>query len=495
MTTGLAARLRRSPLGRLWRQMAPQDSLTRRWFRHAFCLIVLFLLVLLVLFCVMLRYYYYEGVRSALESRAELYQRTLELSDDGETMAWGQRSREFIAYFTDKDKMELQILTAKGQILLSSTGFVPPKEGIVPDFTAALTAENGRGEWRGRNSAGEPVMAMTVLETDSTGVTIGALRYVVSLTAVNRQIGFLSLLLFCLILLIICFVSLSGSYFISSIVAPVTAIGRTARRIAMGEYDARLEKKHDDEIGELCDTINFMAGEIRTAEKLKNEFISSVSHELRTPLTAIKGWSETLLAAPQDAELVAQGLSVIGSEAQRLSGIVEELLDFSRMESGHIALRIERLDVLAELEETVFLFRDRAARAGVTLEYCETEGLPPVRGDAARLKQVFVNLLDNAVKYTRPGDRIRVEAAALPTGVQVVVSDTGIGIAPEELPRIRQKFYQIDSAVSGSGIGLAMVDEILRLHGGSLEIDSEPGVGTTMTVLLPREERMIQYGE
>ena len=257
----------------------------------------------------------------------------------------------------------------------------------------------------------------------------------------------------------------------------------------MGEYDVRLDKRYDDEIGELCDTVNFMAGEIAAAERMKNEFISSISHELRTPLTAIKGWSETLQTAADDRELVEQGLAVIGSEAQRLTGIVEELLDFSRMESGHMVLRQQRLDVAMLLEEAVFLFRDRAARSGITLEYRSPygrkNGLPSVMGDPDRLKQVFINLLDNAVKYSRTGDRIRVEAATLPAGVQVVISDTGVGISAEELPRIRQKFYQTDSSASGAGLGLALAQEILQLHGGRLEIDSELGVGTAVTVLLP----------
>ena len=194
-------------------------------------------------------------------------------------------------------------------------------------------------------------------------------------------------------------------------------------------------------------------------------------------------------AAPEDRELVSQGLAVIGKEATRLSGLVEELLDFSRMESGRITLRLGRLSVSAELEEAVLLFRDRAARAGIRLEYCPCENLPPVTGDADRIKQVLVNILDNAVKYSRAGDRIRVEAAALPNAVQIVISDTGIGIDEDKLAKVTQKFYQTDSNNPGSGIGLAVADEIVRLHNGQMEIDSEPNVGTAVTVLLPTEER------
>ena len=463
-----------------------RNSLTRRWIRNAFGIIVVFLLLLEGAFAFMLRYYYYQSVQSALESRAELYRRTLELSESTESQTWQARSRDLIAHFTDKDKMELQVLDAKGSVLLSSTGFVPM---LAQGRGKAQALASGNRLWQGHNEAGEPIMALTVDETDTTGVRIGALRYVVSLRMVNRQIWLLSLVIFGFIMLVVFFVSLSGSYFIRSIVNPVTAIGRTAHRIAMGEYDARLEKRYDDEIGDLCDTINFMAKEIGATEKMKNEFLSSVSHELRTPLTAIKGWSETLQTAPEDRELVSRGLAVIGKEAERLSGLVEELLDFSRMESGHIVLKRQRLDVLAELEEAVFLFRDRTTRAGLSLEYSGGEELLPVMGDPARLRQVFVNLLDNAVKYTPRGGRIRVEAAQLPGRVQVVISDTGVGIAPEELPRVRQKFYQTDPANPGSGIGLALVDEIVRLHGGRMEMDSEPGVGTAVTVLLPVAEQ------
>ncbi len=461
-----------------------RNSLTRRWLTHVFVVVVVFLLVLQVLFTLMLRYYYYQSVQTALDSRAALYQRTMEMTAVTETTNWDTGSRELIAYFTDKDKMELQVLGVNGKVLLSSNGFVPD-EAITPmDFRLALESEDGEGRWRG-NVQGEQTMALTVLQRDASGQLVGALRYVVSLTLVNRQVLLLSLLLFGFILLIVFFVSLSGLYFVNSIINPVVAVSHTARRIAMGEYDVRLDKHHDDEIGRLCDAINYMAEEIGAAEQVKNEFISSVSHELRTPLTAIQGWSETMQAAPEDGELATQGLAIIGKEAARLSGLVEELLDFSRMESGRITLKLTELDVLAELEETVMLFRDRAARAGVRLEYCPCDTLPSVMGDADRIKQVLVNILDNAVKYSRPDDRVRVEAAAMPCGVQIVISDTGIGIEEEKLAKVREKFYQTDPGNPGSGIGLALADEIVRLHNGQLEIDSEFGVGTAVTVTLP----------
>ena len=263
-------------------------------------------------------------------------------------------------------------------------------------------------------------------------------------------------------------------------------INRAARQIALGDYDSRIEKKTNDEIGELCDTINYMAGEISAAERMKNDFISSVSHELRTPLTAIKGWAETLRqGGASDQELTEKGLDVIIGEAERLSGIVEELLDFSRMQGGHLVMRFGRTDILAELSEAVFLFRDRAVREGIELLYIEPEALPPVLGDPARLKQVFINIIENAIKYTNRGGLIRVETAEMGAHVQIVISDTGVGISKEDLPNIKNKFYKANKTRPGSGIGLALADEIVRRHKGRLDIDSEEGVGTTVTILLP----------
>ena len=171
-------------------------------------------------------------------------------------------------------------------------------------------------------------------------------------------------LLGCVILLLVLF---SSSYFINSIVNPVGEVGETARRIAQGDFRARLTKKNDDEIGELCDIINYMAEELGAAETMKNDFISSVSHELRTPLTAIQGWGETILSdGGEDKETLQKGMKVIISETDRLSSMVEELLDFSRMQSGRLKLILSRMDPVAELSEAVIMYTERAKRDGIS---------------------------------------------------------------------------------------------------------------------------------
>jgi signal transduction histidine kinase len=166
--------------------------------------------------------------------------------------------------------------------------------------------------------------------------------------------------------------------------------------------------------------------------------------------------------------------------------MVEELLDFSRMSSGRLKLNIEKIDILAELDEVVFAFRDRAVRSGIEILYNVPQVPAPTTADASRMRQVFINVLDNAVKYSEHGDKITVLAEMPnPSTLVVTFSDTGIGISADDLPHIKEKFYKVDSTVRGSGIGLAVVDEIIKLHNGELEVTSVHGEGTTVKITLP----------
>ena len=470
-------------------------GITRRWILNGLGVIVGLLVVFEVAFAVVIRSYYYQRVETSLYTRARSLSDRLSAevkqdSFDFESSAW-----EEVEHFQDKEreKMELQVLDAGGNVLVSSTGFRPLADEK-PDFVQALQAvqrntDEDRGVWRGRNAAGEKITAMTVLVRYSDGTICGAVRYLVSMEKVDSQILLLIAVMLLFGMAVIFFVMLSSSYFVSSILNPITEIDQAARKIALGDYDSRIEKRYDDEMGDLCDTINYMAGEISAAERMQNDFISSVSHELRTPLTAIKGWSETLRqGGAADEELMNKGLEVISSEAERLSGIVEELLDFSRMQGGHMTMRFGRMDVLAELEEAVVLFRERAKREDIDLVYIEGENLSPITGDKDRLKQVFINIIDNAIKYSNAGGRVRIEAVQMGGNVQIVISDSGVGIPKSDLPNIKNKFYKANRTRPGSGIGLALADEIIRRHKGRLEIDSEEGVGTTVTITLPTAE-------
>ena len=287
-------------------------------------------------------------------------------------------------------------------------------------------------------------------------------------------------------LAILLFVLYTSSYFMNSIIAPVGEVSRTARQIAQGDFDVRLDTHNDDEIGQLCASINNMAEELSNAEQVKNDFISSVSHELRTPLTAIRGWGETLLSDDDlDPETRRKGMQVIMGETERLSQMVEELLDFSRIQGGRMVLTRENVDLAAELSDVVLMYTERARRENKTLLYEEPEGVIIVYADRNRLRQVFINILDNAIKYSDGGDTVAVTLTTISGSAVISVADTGIGIAPEELPRVKDRFYKGKSSRRGSGIGLAVADEIINMHGGSLKLTSRKGEGTTVTITLP----------
>ena len=288
-----------------------------------------------------------------------------------------------------------------------------------------------------------------------------------------------------MVYIVIFFVALSGSYFVRSIVQPIGRIGETATKIASGDFSVRLKNEYNDEIGQLCEIINYMSDELQKADTVKNEFISQVSHELRTPLTAIKGWGETLLGAEGDKETMVRGMSVILGETDRLSGMVEELLDFSRMQSGRMTLVLSKMDIIAELVDVVIMFTERAKREGVTLHYEDTDLITPVMGDKNRLRQVMINILDNALKYCSHEGNIWVTAAEKDGYILIVVRDDGIGIPQEDLPHIKERFVKGQNSRRGTGIGLAVADEIMKMHKGYLRLESELGQGTSVTIAIP----------
>lgn len=460
-------------------------GITKRWLLNSLGVILILIVALVFSLSYAIQNYIYYGIQQAINGRAgEL---TNVFSD------YGQRSsqdfltaaRNYVENFPNKESMELMVFNSEGHIITTSIGFAPDQSQPMPDYQQALADANGYGTWTGRLTSGEKVMAVTRVIHNDAGSVVGGVRYVVSLEEADKQIGMVVGILILAGIVILLFISTSSYYFMKSILTPIKEIGATARRIAQGDFKARIEKSNDDEIGQLCDTINDMAVELGAAEKMKNDFISSVSHELRTPLTAIKGWAETMQGGGMDDETFDKGMSVIIRESERLSGIVEELLDFSRMQSGRMTLTMDKIDILAELGEAVYMFSERAKSEHKYLLYEEPRMLSPVLGDINRLRQVFVNILDNALKYTDEGGTISVVASEENGYIRVAISDNGCGIPPEHLPNVKKKFYKANQTVRGSGIGLALADEIMRLHSGSLEIESHENVGTVVTIRIP----------
>ena len=465
-------------------------GLARRWFTNSLGIIFLVVVTLIASLSFVVKNYVYNGIQSALNGRSDELTNVFSSYGRKSSAEFLSAAREYVEGFPNKEHMELMVISQSGHIVTTSTGFAPDQTQAMPDCEAAFSAAGDYGTWTGRLKTGERVMAVTRVIRDESGTPVGAIRYVVSLSEADRQISIVIITLFAVGAVILLFVFLSGRYFVRSILMPIRRISATAKLIAQGDFNARIEKVNNDEIGDLCDTINDMAGELGQSEKMKNDFISSVSHELRTPLTAIKGWAETLQTGETDPKTFSRGMEVIVGETERLSGIVEELLDFSRMQSGRMTLTMDKIDLLAELGAAVYMFSERAKREGKFLIYDEPPMLPPVLGDVNRLRQVFVNVLDNALKYTKEGGTINVAADEEAGFIRVVIADDGCGIPAEHLPNIKKKFYKANQTVRGSGIGLAIADEIMTLHSGSLEVESHENVGTAVTIRIPTYRKL-----
>ena len=460
-------------------------SITWRWVRGSLLPTILVLLIAESIFGFYIASYYYSGVRTAILTRVNTLNGQLSVLSGEDSSRRNASLRQMAEDFSEKDKFEFMLINTAGRVVSTSSGFVPDYLGEMDDFEQAKRSADGLGEFIGTDAAGERIMAITCLIEEPAG-GIMAVRFVTSLTRVDQQIALLILISGIVMLAILFFSVFSGFYFIRSIVLPVNKVDQVARRIAGGDFDARIDNVYNGELGRLCDTINHMAGELAKTDQLKNDFISSVSHELRTPLTSIKGWAETLQRAEEvPQETSKKGLGIITGETDRLYTMVEELLDFSRMQNGGLSLSLELLDLGAELGDVLLMMGQRAQGEGIRFDFTEPETPCPVFADKNRIRQVFVNLLDNALKYSSAGGTIRVALCCAQELALVSIRDEGPGIDREDLQHIKTKFYKGKGAVRGSGIGLAVVDEIVAAHGGTFDIESEPGRGTVVRVGLP----------
>ncbi len=459
-------------------------GIRKRWMVNSISVVLFIVLLAVAAFSAAMGSYYYSTLSESLKQKAE---NAISSFDYYRTEAeYYDNARAVVAGEPNSDKLEVEYLDADGQIRFSSSDLTAFRSPGTPDIAEAISMKRTK-VWIGADpSTGEHIMAASSpLMID--GEVVGVMRYVTSLNKVDKQIIIIVAIALGIGLGILGMVYFSNLYFIRSIVDPVAGITETAKRIAAGSYGVQIEKRYDDEIGALTDTINDMSLKINQSEKMKNEFISSVSHELRTPLTAINGWAETIMNGEvRDAGDVKKGMGIIVSEARRLTNMVEELLEFSRIEDGRFTLSVEPMDIKAELEDAVYTYREFFRREGIELNHfdCDEE-FPPIAGDPERLRQVFCNLLDNAAKHGGSGKRIDTAIARDEDQVVITIRDYGPGIPAEELPHVKYKFYKGSSKARGSGIGLAVCDEIITRHEGTLDIDNAEGGGCIVTIHLP----------
>ncbi len=466
--------------------MSTVKGITKRWIVNSLLLTVSILAISIVVFSTSIKKYFYNNIYQMLYIESSNLYDTFTSDTLESTVTFEGAALDYIQIFSEKDAVKVTIFDNNNKVLYSTLKDTPENIVEMEDYNQALHSTDNFGLFIGKNSSGEKIMAETRSVYTKSGKYLGAVRYTTSLDETDKTIGLGISILVMLGIVMIVFVILLGIYFLRSIINPVVKISQTAKDIARGDFNIKIKKKHDDEIGKLCDAVNYMAEELSLSEKLKNEFISSISHELRTPLTAIKGWAETIQTADSlDQETINRGLQIIAHETERLSGIVEELLDFSRLQKGKLPVVVEKIDILAELGEAVYMFKERADSEGKILTYDEPKVISPILGDKNRLKQVFINILDNALKYTEKGGGVSVSVKEKDSNVIVNITDNGCGIPKEHINKVTEKFYKANSNKRGSGIGLAIVDEIVKAHKGSLQIISEENFGTTINISFP----------
>lgn len=370
-------------------------TIKSRWIRSILTVTVAILLSLatVILYSVYTRYFTAAEmtIRARISPSVDAF---FSNYNNGDEDFFALGASEFVENFAYKDKMELWVLDKKGRIVVSSNAFGASSTSGFQDYTEALVSYNNTAVSQSKTASGENVLALSYILRGSDGENYGALRYLVSLDDAYSQFqkvfGIVALSFAFLIIIIV----LLGRYFVSSIVRPVEEINQITKEIAKGDFNVRIESNSDDEIGELSDSINEMANRLNEIDKMKNEFISTVSHEIRTPLTAIKGWGETLKNIGSDSEITNKGLDIIISETSRLSDMVEELLDFSRMQNGRLKIIYSKFDLAQLIEDVCFSYVQRAESENKKI-FVDIKGNSSVfiEADEAKIKQVIINLI------------------------------------------------------------------------------------------------------
>jgi signal transduction histidine kinase len=276
-------------------------------------------------------------------------------------------------------------------------------------------------------------------------------------------------------------------YLARGMTQPLRDMARAAQRMEVGDYSQRVHTHSRDEVGQLATAFNRMSGELENLERSRRDLVANVSHELKTPITAIRAHLENVLDGVEEPDPAT--LQVMLAQTERLSRLIDQLLELSRLESGELPLRREDVELGPLVSQVLSEIEVARSDRGVEVSSDVPADLPAIEADRERVHQVLFNLLDNAVRFTPNGGSVTVSAERHDGSVEVRVADTGVGISPEHLPRLFERFYRADPARSrddgGTGIGLAIARSVVEAHGGHITAASEPGAGSVFAFDLP----------
>ncbi|WP_238177697.1 sensor histidine kinase [Paenibacillus contaminans] len=449
----------------------------------SFVAVIVFIITVLGgLFIGTVKKYYYGSAIEAMRERASV---TTAFYNQYVTAGFIRERARYIFENVSPDELaKIEVIDMSGRLVLDSNGFASSVTIMTDDVKQAMQGESG--QWVGSDPVShEKILALSnvLWENDR---PIGIIRFTTSLTLVDDAIAGVTRLALAAGSIVI-LLSLAMSLLLARrIVKPIRELTSVAKVMAGGNFSKKAIIRHNDEIGHLADTLNYLSDEITKNTRLKNEFISSVSHELRTPLTSIKGWSETLLSGDlEDREETKLGLKVITKETERLIGLVEELLDFSKLQAGAVKIKRKSVDLNKLAADLGNQFQASGSRKGLVLSIELSKDALIISGDYNRLKQVLVNVIDNALKFTPVSGEVRLETSSDNKFAVIRVRDNGDGISPEDLPFVTDKFYKGGTSRPGNGLGLSISKELVEQHGGRLHLESRLNEGTVVTILLP----------
>ncbi|GMG95884.1 sensor histidine kinase [Tepidimicrobium xylanilyticum] len=462
-----------------------RTSIKKRLVGNFMLVIIMTVLILEVFLANAVKQYYYKGLEEILSNQitlsADFYSRYFSSNSLKEIIM------DDIDVFWRQTKAQVQILDSEGKVLMDSIG-VSHFSDPINTLDVAKALEGNKGTWIGNvEYDNSPVMAVAypIIVEDE---IIGVLRFISTLRNINIIIGNITKVFTIVGLIAVLISGVISIFLANTIIHPLREVTEVAEKMAGGNLKIRTKKRSDDEIGKLSDTLNYMAEELIRKEQLKNDFISSISHELRTPLTSIKGWAITLKSDnTRDEELLVDGLDIIEKESDRLSNMVEELLDFSRFVSGRITLEKKKINIAESIRQVGKQFQFNAESKDIEFNINCDFKLPPIYADGNRIKQVLINLLDNAFKFTPEGGKVTLNARDNGQDLLIEVIDNGCGIGEDDLPYIKEKFYKGKSSKASSGLGLSICDEIIKLHNGTMQIESRLNEGTKVMVTIPIE--------